>query len=64
MAYSAALAIRRKLADANPAVTEIQSDLALIHINIAYLLKTTGKPAEALASYIEARGDPAEAGRH
>ena len=43
-----ALAIRQKLADANPAVTQFQSDLAASHDNIGVLLSETGKPAEAL----------------
>ena len=49
--YEAALAIRQKLADANPAVTEFQAHLAMSHTNIGILLKETGKPAEALASF-------------
>ena len=47
----AALAIRQKLADANPTVTDFQSDLASSHNNIGILLNATGKPAEALKAY-------------
>ena len=54
VAYEKALAIRQKLADANPAVTEFQSDLAWSHNNIGTLLSQTGKPAEALAAYRKA----------
>ena len=50
-AYESALAIRQKLADANPTVTEFQSDLATSHNNIGNLLSDTGKPAEALKAY-------------
>ena len=49
-AYEAALAIRQKLADANPTVTGFQSDLADSHNNIGVLL-ANGKPAEALKAY-------------
>jgi tetratricopeptide (TPR) repeat protein len=47
-AYKSALAIRRKLADDQPTVTEYLSDLATSHNNIGNLLSETGKPAEAL----------------
>jgi len=49
-AYRKALAIYQKLADANPAVTQFQSDLAWSHNNIRLLLWDTGKPQEALAA--------------
>ena len=62
-AYSKALAILQKLADANPAVTEFQSDLAESHHNIGRMLCRMGKPAEALAAYQQGAGHPAEAGR-
>ena len=55
IAYRESLAIRQKLADANPAVTEFQSDLAASHNNIGILLSETGKPAEALKAYESAR---------
>ena len=51
IAYREALAIQRKLADANPSVTEFQSDLASSHYNIGNLLSETGQPAEALKAY-------------
>ena len=44
----AALAIRRKLADANPTVTDFQRDLAASYTNISLRLSGTGNPAEAL----------------
>src|SRR5262249_6415398 len=43
-----ALAIYQKLADAQPAVTDFQADLANIHNNIGVALTRVGKPAEAL----------------
>jgi eukaryotic-like serine/threonine-protein kinase len=43
-----ALAIRQKLADANPTVTLFQSDLAQSHSNIGSVLREMGKPEEAL----------------
>ena len=39
----------------NPAVTEFQGDLAESHYSIGNLLQETGKPAEALAAYEQAR---------
>jgi tetratricopeptide (TPR) repeat protein len=53
--YESALAIRQKLADANPAVTEYQGRLADCHLNIGVLLIETGKLAEALKSNESAR---------
>ena len=53
MAYEPALAIRQKLADANPAVTEFQRDLAAATTASAALLRRHGKPAEA-AEVVEA----------
>ena len=53
-AQGKALAIREKLADANPAATQFQTDLAGSHNNIAILLSQTGKPAEALVAYRQA----------
>jgi tetratricopeptide (TPR) repeat protein len=49
-----ALAIRQKLADANPTGTQFQSPLAASRHNIGVVLKETGKPEEALASWREA----------
>jgi serine/threonine-protein kinase len=51
IAYAECLAIREKLADADPSVSEFQRDLASSHGNIGNLLSTTGKPADALKSY-------------
>jgi serine/threonine protein kinase len=50
-AHREALAIRQQLADANPAVTQLQSDLAHSHNHVGVLLRATGKPAEALKAY-------------
>jgi serine/threonine-protein kinase len=47
-AWRKALAIRQKLADANPAVAEFQQALAQSHFNIGTGLNDTGKPEEAL----------------
>ena len=49
-----ALAIRQKLADANPAITEFQSNMAQSHADMGWLLVMTGKPTEALVSYRKA----------
>jgi tetratricopeptide (TPR) repeat protein len=48
------LAIRQKLADANPAVTEFQSDLAQSHNDVGVVLRAIGEPEEALASFRKA----------
>jgi eukaryotic-like serine/threonine-protein kinase len=50
-AFESALAIQQRLADANPADNQFQSDLALSHNNIGNLLSETGRPAEALRAY-------------
>jgi serine/threonine protein kinase len=52
--FQKTLAIRQKLADANPAVTDIQRDLADSHIDIGQLLAATGKTADALQEYHKA----------
>ncbi|HZU37168.1 MAG TPA: tetratricopeptide repeat protein, partial [Gemmataceae bacterium] len=52
--YRKALVIRQKLAEANPADTQFQSDLAATHNNIGNVLRDTGKPGQALASYRKA----------
>ena len=52
--FRKALAIRQKLADDNPAVTDFRSRLADSHINLGILLSETGKPAEAEAEYRKA----------
>jgi serine/threonine-protein kinase len=49
-----ALAIYQKLADANPTVTQFQSNLAWSHNDIGSVLNNTGKLEEALASYRQA----------
>jgi serine/threonine-protein kinase len=50
--YQKALAIRQKLADANPAVTDFQSDLAASYNNLGALLNDyLSKHAEALAAF-------------
>jgi tetratricopeptide (TPR) repeat protein/tRNA A-37 threonylcarbamoyl transferase component Bud32 len=48
IAYRESLAIRKKLADANPEVTELQAGLAKCYNNIGLLLSDTGQSAEAL----------------
>jgi tetratricopeptide (TPR) repeat protein len=53
-AYRKALVLRQRLADANPAATAFQRDLAQGHHNIGFVLMQTGKPAEGLAAYREA----------
>jgi serine/threonine-protein kinase len=53
-AFRESLAIRRKLADAYPTVTEYQSDLAHCYNIVGALLSATGKPSEALAAYEQA----------
>jgi tetratricopeptide (TPR) repeat protein len=52
--YRQALAIQQKLADANPAVTQFQSDLAGSNNDIGVVLARTGKSEEAL-KYLEER---------
>jgi serine/threonine-protein kinase len=49
--YRKALAIRQKLADVNPAVTQFQTDLANNHRFIGLLLWNTGKPEEAMLAF-------------
>jgi hypothetical protein len=49
--HRAAISIRQKLADNNPAVTEFRNWLAQSHDNLGWLLSGTGKPAEAEAEY-------------
>jgi len=55
-AFESALAIRQKLADDNPSVTESQSDLAESHNNLGFLLRDIGQLAEALKAYESALG--------
>ena len=50
-AYETALAIRQKLADAHPTVTEYQINLATTHNNLGILLRATGAAAEARKAY-------------
>ena len=49
------LSIRQKLADANPSVTEFQSDLTATLNQIGVVLAIQGKPAAALAWYEKAQ---------
>ena len=53
-AFLSALAIRQKLADANPTVAEFQSALAASHNSIGDCLSATGKPAEAQQAVLKA----------
>jgi tetratricopeptide (TPR) repeat protein len=50
-AHQQALAIRLKLAAAQPNAIQYQFDLARSHDWIGYLLKVSGKPGEALAAF-------------
>jgi tetratricopeptide (TPR) repeat protein len=50
-----ALAIRKRLADAHPTVTQYQLDLAASHNNLGVLLSATGDQAGARAAYEAAR---------
>jgi tetratricopeptide (TPR) repeat protein len=52
--YQKALAIREKLADANPAIPAFQSQLAGSHINIGNVLREMGQRAAALNEYQKA----------
>jgi tetratricopeptide (TPR) repeat protein len=49
--YESALAIRRKLAEDHPTVTEYQGDLAASHKDLGSLLSETGQTAEARAAH-------------
>jgi tetratricopeptide (TPR) repeat protein len=51
VAYAESLAIRERLARANPCGSAFQSELAASHNNIGVLLWETGKPAAALKSF-------------
>ena len=52
--YRKALAIRQKLADDNPAVTEFRNALADCHSNLGSILPQTGKPAAAESEHQKA----------
>jgi tetratricopeptide (TPR) repeat protein len=54
-AYEQARDILRKVAEANPADTEVPRDLAGCYENIGVLLWKTGKPADALQAYEKAQ---------
>ena len=54
-AYDRALAIRQKLADANPSVTQIQHDLADIHYAIGGMLWATRRPRRGTRGVRQAR---------
>jgi len=47
-AHAKALAIRQKLADANPSVPQFQADVALSLLNMGWLRARCGKPGEAI----------------
>jgi tetratricopeptide (TPR) repeat protein len=49
--FEQALAIRQKLADANPNITEFQYQLARSHDLIGWVYRQNGKPIEALAAF-------------
>ena len=57
-AHEAALAIRRKLVDANPAVTEFQSDLAEANNNIGVLLRRYGEAGRGVEGVRGGAADP------
>ena len=52
--FRKALAIRQKLADDNPAVTEFRNALADCHSNLGCILPQTGKPAAAESEHQKA----------
>jgi tetratricopeptide (TPR) repeat protein len=54
MEWQKAVAIRQKLADANPTVPSFQFDMAKCINNIGWVLNKTGKPAEALKEHQKA----------
>ena len=58
-----ALAIRQRLADDNPAVTEFRGDLHATHHNLGVLLAERGKASDGGGRVPQGAGDPAEAGR-
>ena len=60
-AYDNALAIAKKLSEANPAVVAFQRELAMCHNNIGALLSQTGDPVGARDSFVRASRNPAEA---
>ena len=61
-AHQKALAVRQKLADANPAVTDFQRDLAFTYFNIGNLQRSMGKPEEARTRMAQGIVHPAETG--
>ena len=63
VAYRESLAIQQKLAEANPALTAFQSDLADIHHNIGLNLKRDRQVGRGASGLRGGAGDPAEAGR-
>jgi serine/threonine-protein kinase len=54
-AYREALAMRQKLADANPAVSQFQSDLGYSYNNIGVALQRAGQTRAALKAHEKAR---------
>ena len=53
-AFRKVLALRKKMADANPTSVQFQSELAKAHAATGLLLSQTGKPAEALEEHRQA----------
>ena len=52
MSFEQSAQIWERLAHRQPSVTEYQSNLATIYVNIGILLQMTGRPAESLASFV------------
>ena len=61
-AHLQGLAIRQKLARANPTVTPIQAELADSLLCVGWLLMETGRPAEAMRILFARTINPAAAG--
>ncbi len=61
--FRKALALRQKLADDNPAVTEFRSGLAYSHNDLGGLLSEQGQAGGGGGRVPQGAGDPAEAGR-
>jgi tetratricopeptide (TPR) repeat protein len=53
-AYRQSIAVRQKLAEANPSSAQYQRDLAECHYGIGSLLANAGKPVEAMAAHQQA----------
>ncbi|MEO6811288.1 MAG: serine/threonine-protein kinase [Isosphaeraceae bacterium] len=61
--YREALAIRQRLAEANPTVVKYQSDLAKTYNNLGVLLRDTCKVGRGSDGVPGSPGDPSEVGR-